>query len=65
MGDARLEPGTHAGNYARPGDPAPFDAENPDNITIIIIIVDGETTWTFDSAFLTSNWECIRGRGAG
>jgi len=24
---------------------------------------DGDTTWRFDSAFLTSNWTCIWGRG--
>jgi hypothetical protein len=26
-------------------------------------IVDGDTTWRFDRAFLTSNWTCIWGRG--
>jgi hypothetical protein len=26
-------------------------------------IVDGETTWRFDRAFLTSRWTCIWGRG--
>ena len=26
-------------------------------------ISDGETTWRFDHAFLTSNWTCIWGRG--
>ena len=26
-------------------------------------IVDGDTTWRFDDAFLTSNWTCIWGRG--
>ena len=26
-------------------------------------IVDGETTWRFDRAFLESNWTCIWGRG--
>lgn len=26
-------------------------------------IVDGDTTWRFDDAFLTSNWTCIFGRG--
>jgi hypothetical protein len=26
-------------------------------------IPDGETTWRFDRAFLTSNWTCIWGRG--
>jgi hypothetical protein len=26
-------------------------------------IVDGDVTWTFDRAFLTSNWTCIWGRG--
>jgi len=26
-------------------------------------IVDGETTWRFDVAFLQSNWTCIFGRG--
>jgi hypothetical protein len=40
-------------------EPASFDTGNPDNITI----VDGETSWTFDNAFLVSNWECIWGRG--
>jgi hypothetical protein len=26
-------------------------------------IVDGDTTWRFDRAFLTSNWTCLWGRG--
>ena len=26
-------------------------------------IVDGDTVWRFDTAFLTSNWTCIWGRG--
>ena len=26
-------------------------------------IRDGDTTWRFDHAFLTSNWTCIWGRG--
>jgi hypothetical protein len=26
-------------------------------------IVDGPTTWRFDTSFLTSNWTCIWGRG--
>jgi hypothetical protein len=26
-------------------------------------IVDGETTWRFDTSFLTSTWTCIWGRG--
>ena len=26
-------------------------------------IADGDTTWRFDDAFLTSNWTCIWGRG--
>jgi hypothetical protein len=26
-------------------------------------IIDGDVTWTFDRAFLTSNWTCIWGRG--
>jgi hypothetical protein len=26
-------------------------------------IADGDTTWRFDSSFLTSNWTCIWGRG--
>jgi len=26
-------------------------------------ISDGDTTWRFDSSFLTSNWTCIWGRG--
>src|SRR4051794_30978804 len=26
-------------------------------------IVDGETVWRFDAAFLRSNWTCIWGRG--
>jgi hypothetical protein len=26
-------------------------------------IVDGDVTWRFDRAFLTSNWNCIWGRG--
>jgi hypothetical protein len=26
-------------------------------------IVDGDTTWRFDTSFLTSNWTCIWGRG--
>jgi hypothetical protein len=26
-------------------------------------IPDGDTTWRFDSSFLTSNWTCIWGRG--
>jgi hypothetical protein len=27
------------------------------------LIVDGDVTWRFDRAFLTSNWTCIWGRG--
>ena len=26
-------------------------------------VADGDTTWRFDSTFLTSNWTCIWGRG--
>jgi len=26
-------------------------------------VADGDTTWRFDSSFLTSNWTCIWGRG--
>jgi hypothetical protein len=40
-------------------EPEPFDAENPDNLTIVA----GGVTWKFDSAFLKSNWSCIWGRG--
>lgn len=39
--------------------PHPFDADDPANATII----DGDVTWRFDAAFLTSNWTCIWGRG--
>ncbi len=28
-----------------------------------IEVPDGDTTWRFDAAFLTSNWTCIWGRG--
>jgi hypothetical protein len=39
--------------------PEPFDPLDPTNPRI----VDGETSWSFDAAFLRSNWSCIWGRG--
>jgi hypothetical protein len=32
---------------------------DPENVEV----TDGDTVWRFDRAFLTSNWECIWGRG--
>ena len=29
----------------------------------LVVIEDGDTTWRFDSTFLTSNWTCLWGRG--
>jgi hypothetical protein len=34
-----------------------------DGSTPLVEITDGPTRWRFDSAFLTSNWTCIWGRG--
>ena len=40
----------------------PVEAANG-NEAALVEIDDGETTWRFDRAFLTSNWTCIWGRG--
>jgi hypothetical protein len=40
--------------------PDPRDAVPEAHVTEI---ADGDTTWRFDDAFLTSNWTCIWGRG--
>lgn len=37
----------------------PFEPDDPVNP----VIDDGEITWRFDAAFLTSTWTCIWGRG--
>lgn len=34
-----------------------------DEVFVIEEIVDGDTVWRFDTAFLRSNWTCIWGRG--
>ncbi len=39
---------------SRPSDPLVGD---------VVEIADGDTTWRFDTEFLTSNWTCIWGRG--
>ena len=38
-------------------------AEPADDGPPVTEIVDGDTTWRFDTGFLTSNWTCIWGRG--
>ncbi len=41
-----------------PEEPTPGGAGRPTTE-----IVDGDVTWRFDDAFLTSNWTCLWGRG--
>ena len=39
------------------------EADGERAVEEITEIADGDTTWRFDTSFLTSNWTCIWGRG--